>query len=201
MNRRIIGLTGGIATGKSTVSNYLSSQYGLPVLDADVYARQAVEKGSEILSAIAHRYGLEILLPDGGLDRQKLGSIIFQNAGEKRWLEDQIHPFVRAQFKKATETYPLDQTLIYSIPLLFEADLAYLVTEIWVVYCTTAQQKQRLMTRRQLSETDAIARINAQMNLEKKCEKADHIIDNTTTLERIYTQIDSIVRRQSVASL
>jgi len=145
--RRIIGLTGGIATGKSTVSDYLETRHGLPVLDADVYARQAVEKGGEILSAIAHRYGAQILLPDGDLDRRALGNIIFNNSAEKKWIEQQIHPFVRAQFDTVTETFLPEQTLVYSVPLLFEANLTHLVTEIWVVFCHKNQQEQRLMDR------------------------------------------------------
>ena len=196
-NRRIIGLTGGIATGKSTASNYLASQYGLPILDADVYARQAVEKGSEILDAIAHRYGAAILLPDGALNRKQLGSIIFQDAAEKQWIEAQIHPFVRAQFANATEMFPSAQTLVYSIPLLFEANLTHLVTEIWVIYCHPAQQKQRLMQRNQLSETAASARINSQMDLKQKCEQADYIIDNTTTTRNLFIQIDRTMSSSS----
>ena len=191
--QRIIGLTGGIATGKSTASDYLASRHQLPVLDADIYARQAVEKGSEILSAIGDRYGSAILLPNGQLDRQRLGSIIFENDHEKRWIEQQIHPFVRAQFTKAAAAFPQTQTLIYSIPLLFEANLTHLVTEIWVVYCQLDQQKQRLMDRSQLSETAALARINSQMDLEQKCKKADHIIDNATTQANMFIQIDSLV--------
>ena len=165
--RRIIGLTGGIATGKSTVSDYLATEYGLPVLDADVYARQAVEKGSEILSAIAHRYGSSILLPNGTLNRSSLGKIIFNDPAEKTWLEQQIHPFVRAQFSKETEAFPPTQTLVYAIPLLFESNLTHLVTEIWVVFCTPQQQKQRLIARNQLSETDAQSRINSQMDIQE----------------------------------
>ena len=198
--RRIIGLTGGIATGKSTVSNYLASQYGLPILDADVYARQAVEKGSEILDAIAHRYGPDILLPDGTLNRKHLGNIIFQNAAEKQWIESQIHPFVREQFTEATNAFSPSQMLVYSIPLLFEANLTHLVSEIWVVYCQPAQQKQRLMQRNQLSEAAASARINAQMDLEQKCKKADRVLDNVTTRENLFAQIDQIFaqRDQSI---
>ena len=192
-NRRIIGLTGGIATGKSTVSNYLAAHYGLPVLDADVYARKAVEKGSAILRAIVDRHGLGILLPDGSLDRKQLGSIIFQNATEKQWVEAQIHPFVRAEFVKATKTFPLSQTLVYSIPLLFEANLTHLVTEIWVVYCQPAQQIQRLIQRNQLSEMAASARINSQMALEQKCEQADYVLDNTTNKKNLFAQINRMM--------
>lgn len=188
--RRIIGLTGGIATGKSTVSDYLAEQHGLPVLDADVYSRQAVTKGGKILDAIAHRYGPTILLPDQTLNRPALGKIIFNNPTEKTWIEQQIHPFVRAKFKQETDAYPTHQTLIYSIPLLFEANLTHLVTEIWVVFCTAKQQKQRLMQRNQLSEQAAQTRIEAQMNLEEKCKCADYLFDNSKTKQNLFDQVD-----------
>lgn len=97
--RRIIGLTGGIATGKSTVSSYLAYRYRLPVLDADVFSREAVAEGSEILGLVRDRYGPSVLLPDGTLNRSQLGQIIFSNAAEKHWIEQHIHPYVRARFK------------------------------------------------------------------------------------------------------
>ena len=192
-NGRIIGLTGGIATGKSTVSDYLMGQYKLPVLDADVYAREAVAKGSGILAVIGDRYGPAILLPDGTLNRPNLGKIIFTNNAEKEWLEQQIHPFVRRKFAEVTAAFSAAQTLIYAIPLLFEANLTHLVNEIWVVTCTPAQQKERLMTRSQLSAADAQARIDAQMDLSQKCELADYVLDNSTTQSSLFSQVDSLL--------
>lgn len=198
--RRIIGLTGGIATGKSTVSKYLETKHHLPVLDADVYARQAVEKGGTILAAIAHRYGSKILHLDGTLNRPALGNIIFNNPTEKKWLEQQIHPYVRTQFQKTTETFPLSQPLVYAIPLLFEANLTHLATEIWVVYCTPAQQQSRLISRNNLSVKEAHSRINSQLSLSEKCQKADHILDNTTTREKLFKQIDTLFSEKSESS-
>ncbi len=193
--RRIIGLTGGIATGKSTVSGYLKTQHKLPVLDADVYARQAVKKGGKVLSAIAHRYGPSSLLPDGTLNRPALGNIIFNNRAEKKWVEQQIHPFVRAQFETETKAFAPEQTLVYSIPLLFEADLTHLVSEIWVVFCDATQQKQRLMSRNQLSSDEAEARLSAQISLDKKCQKAAHVLDNTKSREHLFAQVDRLIHQ------
>jgi dephospho-CoA kinase len=193
--RRIIGLTGGIATGKSTVSDYLASRYGLPVLDADVYAREAVAKGGAILSAIAHRYGPDILLPDGTLNRLRLGQIIFHDSTEKKWLEQQTHPFVRTRFKEVSEAFPPSQTLVYSIPLLFEANLTHLVTEIWVVTCEATQQKQRLIARNHLSPEDAQSRIDSQMPLKDKCALADYVLDNSANKETLYSQIDNLLQK------
>lgn len=191
--RRIIGLTGGIATGKSTVSDYLASRYSLPVLDADVYSRDAVAKGSDILGRICDRYGSKILLSDRTLNRPQLGQIIFHDPNEKKWLEQQIHPFVRAKFSDTTATFPPSQTLIYAIPLLFEANLTHLVSEIWVVTCSLAQQKKRLMDRNHLSEQAAQARIESQMSLAEKCKQADSILDNSGDKEALFIQVDRLL--------
>jgi dephospho-CoA kinase len=191
--KRIIGLTGGIGTGKSTVSHYLASTYQLPVLDADIYAREAVEIGSPILSAIAERYGSDILLADGTLNRQKLGQIVFSNPDERRWVEQQIHPYVRAQFVEAINQLS-KQTVVLVVPLLFEAGMTNLATEIWVVYCSQQQQLERLMQRDRLTLEQAQARINSQMPIEQKCQRADIILDNSSTPEALLKQIDAVLK-------
>jgi dephospho-CoA kinase len=193
MSRRIIGLTGGIACGKSTVSHYLENTYKIPVLDADVYAREAVQKGSPILEKIFQRYGAKVKSQDNSLDRQQLGEIIFNNSPEKLWLESQIHPYVRECFKQnlAQLDHPI---VIFSIPLLFEAKLTHLVTEIWVVFCSFKQQIQRLVTRNNLTKEQAIARINNQMPLAEKIALADIVLDNSGSLEDLYTQIDRAIQ-------
>lgn len=186
--KRIIGLTGSIATGKTTVSNYLAEKYNLPVVDADILAREAVAAGSPILEKIANRY-TEILLADGSLNRPKLGSIIFSNSDERRWVESQIHPYVHQRFIEsiANETQP---TLVLAIPLLFEAKMTDLVTEIWVVYCNPETQIQRLMQRDNLSQEQAESRIKSQISLEEKCAQADIVLDNSSTLENLLKQVD-----------
>ena len=191
--RRMIGLTGGIATGKSTASDYLASRHRLPVLDADVFSREAVAKGSEILSRVRDRYGPTILLPDGNLNRPQLGKIVFKDPAERQWIEQQIHPYVRARFDAKKNALPPRQTLIYSIPLLFEAKLTHLVTEVWVVACSAKQQQARLMKRNQLTENEAQDRINAQMSLAEKCRRADHVLDNSGNRELLFSQIDELI--------
>ena len=192
--QRIIGLTGGIATGKSTVSHYLATTYQLPILDADTYAREAVAKGSSILEALTQRYGSHILLADGTLNRQQLGHIIFNQPDEKNWVEQQIHPFVRQRFSQVSQNYAPSQTLVYAIPLLFEANLTHLVSEIWVVICNPEQQKRRLMTRNHLSENEATTRINNQLPLREKAAQADQILDNSGDRTQLYGQIDAILK-------
>ena len=192
MSRRIIGLTGGIACGKSTVSNYLENIYKIPVLDADIYAREAVEKGSAILERILARYGRKVKTEDNSLNRQQLGEIIFNNPEEKIWLESQIHPYVRECFNRHLEQLEA-LTVVFSIPLLFEAKLTHLVTEIWVISCSFEQQIERLMTRNNLTREQAIARINNQMPLAEKIALADIVLDNSGDLEALYTQIDRAI--------
>ncbi|MDZ7958462.1 MAG: dephospho-CoA kinase [Aulosira sp. DedQUE10] len=196
MTKRIIGLTGGIATGKTTVANYLASAYNLPILDADVYAREAVSVGSLILSAIAQRYGTEILLPDGNLNRQNLGEIIFYRPEERNWVESLIHPYVSDRFlhEIAESSAP---TLVLVIPLLFEAQMTNLVTEIWVVYCSKSQQMQRLIQRNHLNKEQAQARILSQMPIEEKVALADNVLDNLLSMEILFKHVDAALKKNS----
>ncbi len=190
INKRQIGLTGGIATGKTTVSNYLKIQHKLPILDADIYARETVSRGSEILKKIINRYGNELLLADRRLNRSKLGEIIFNQPLEKQWLEAQIHPQVRDRFVREIEALPEQSTVVLVIPLLFEAQMTDLVTEIWVVSCSSDRQIQRLMERDGLTVDQAQARINSQMPLQQKCDRADVVLDNSSSVEHLIQQID-----------
>jgi dephospho-CoA kinase len=189
MDKRIIGLTGGIATGKTTVANYLASAYHLPIGDADIYARDAVAVGSPILKTIVQRYGAEILLADGSLNREKLAAIIFAQSDERQWLESVIHPYVlyRLQQAIAQSTAP---TIILVIPLLFEAQMTDLVTEIWVVRCSESQQLQRLIQRNHFTLEQAQARIKSQLSLAEKAARANVVLDNSSTPEFLHQQID-----------
>jgi len=187
--RRIIGLTGGIATGKSTVSDYVHQAYQVPVLDADQYARDAVSQDSPILTLIQKRYGNEILQADGSLDRSRLGQIIFNQPSEKQWLEQQIHPYVRQRIE--TELSQLSANLVLVVvPLLFEAKMTDLVTEIWVVTCSPEQQLARVMQRDGLSETEARSRIASQMPLAQKVAQADGVIHNQTSIAELQQQVE-----------
>ncbi len=205
---RIIGLTGGIGTGKTTVSDYLATVHKLPVFDADIYAREAVQLGSPVLKAIAHRYGTGILLDDGQLNRGQLGNIIFNNPTERSWLEQQIHPYVRSRLIEGIQKtlkfqdiqhnnngkvkQPKEPTLIVLVvPLLFEAKMTDLVTEIWVVHAPRAIEIERLIRRDLLTEEQAEARINSQMSIEKKAALADVVLDNSSTMDRLVEQIDA----------
>lgn len=202
---RLIGLTGGIGTGKTTVSNYLNKTYHLPIWDADIYAREAVQPGSLILESIVEHYGTNILLANGNLNRQKLGEIVFNNQNELLWLEKQIHPYVRDRFEQNIQQFVIKNnepgfhtsyqypTAVLVVPLLFEAKMTELVTEIWVTYTSPQQQIERLMKRDRSTKQQAYSRINHQMSLEDKCQQADVVLDNSSTLEILLKQVDSAI--------
>jgi dephospho-CoA kinase len=187
---RLIGITGGIGTGKSTVTNYLHTRHNLPIWDADMYARAAVANDSPILQAISQHYGVDILQPDGTLDRPRLGEIIFSDATERQWLEAQIHPYVRTCFETEISNLSPNATAALAIPLLFEAQMTDLVTEIWVVSCDLNTQLNRIMARDRLTETEAKIRIDSQMSINDKIALADVNLDNSTTLANLERQID-----------
>ena len=191
-NKRLIGLTGGIGTGKTTVSNYLIDKHHLPVLDADVFAREAVAKDSPILRKIFERYGNRVKAADNSLDRQALGDIVFNNSSEKKWLESQIHPFVRDRFDRELQRIS-SNTVVMAIPLLFEAKLTDTVTEIWVVTCDRSLQISRLQQRNHLTIDQATARIDSQLPLAEKIAQADVVLENNGKLQELYIQVDSAI--------
>jgi dephospho-CoA kinase len=190
---RIIGLTGGIATGKTTVSDYLARH--VQIIDADILAREAVLPGSEGLSALVERYGPDLLWSNGTLNREKLARIIFHNTQEKQWVESIIHPYVRHRLTLARrQSQETGSTLAMVVPLLFEAQMTDLVSEIWVVSCPPDQQLARLIRRNGLTQVEAQARIDSQMPLIQKCAQADVILDNSDSLEALYLQIDRALK-------
>ncbi|MGB8701080.1 MAG: dephospho-CoA kinase [Thermosynechococcaceae cyanobacterium] len=191
----VIGLTGGIATGKTTVANYLANRHGLPILDADHYARDAVCIGSPAWVAIRERYGPDIVQPDGALNRPRLGHILFHDAMEKQWLETLIHPVVRDRLAAERMAYLDSPRLVMVIPLLFETQMTDWVTDIWVVYCDEPQQRRRLMDRNGLTLAEAQVRIASQMPIAEKCDRADVVLDNSGPVSALYAQIDRALQR------
>jgi dephospho-CoA kinase len=190
-----IGLTGGIAMGKSLVAKHLVDRYGWIVLDADLIARDAVLPGSPILQSIASRYGNALIQADGSLDRKQLGAIVFADSQERRWLEQQIHPFVHEQLQKGRDQaiQIQEKAIALMVPLLFEAGMADLVDRVWVVACAEAQQIQHLIQRDGLTEAQAKARIASQMPIAEKCQRADRVFDNNATVSQLLTQVDAAV--------
>ena len=185
--QRRIGLTGGIATGKSTVGRLLAAK-GLPVLDADQYAREALAPGSPAAAAVLERFGEAVRTSSTGpecptIDRGALGSLVFNNPAEKRWLEQLVHPLVRQRFDQALAALKAEPAVVLMIPLLFEAGLQELCSEIWLVDCDEAQQLQRLIQRDRLSQPEAELRIKAQWPMQEKRIQSDVLINNSITSE------------------
>jgi dephospho-CoA kinase len=182
-SQRRIGLTGGIATGKSTVGQLLQERHGLPVLDADLFARQALAPGTEAARAVLERYGT--------LDRPALGHIVFGDPAERHWLEQLVHPLVRQRFEQELTTLaeqPVEANqaaVVLMIPLLFEAGLEGLCSEVWLVDCDEGQQLARLMARKGHTQPEAQGRITAQWPLERKRLLADRTISNRGNPEEL----------------
>jgi len=179
--QRRIGLTGGIASGKSSVARLLAERHGLPVLDADGFAREALAPGSPGARAVLERYGDKVS-PGAecqpAIDRAALGRIVFADARERRWLEELVHPLVRQRFLAELERLAAAPTLVLMVPLLFEAGLESLCSEVWLVDCDEHQQLERLIGRDRLSEAEARARIDAQWPLARKRPLVERSIEN-----------------------
>ena len=189
MQRRI-GLTGGIASGKSTVGRWLEAR-GWPVLDADQFARDAIGPGQPQTLAVLERYG-EVVAIDGrnAINRAALGRIVFSDASERAWLEQLIHPVVRTRFDQALVALQDAPVVVLMIPLLFEAGLTSLCSEIWLVDCDEQQQLTRMMQRDGLDAVQARARLDAQWPLARKRPLADRLIDNRGTVEELEAQLN-----------
>jgi len=176
---RLVGLTGGIATGKSTFARLLRER-GLPVVDADELSRAAA-RTRPVLDAIAREFGAAYLLPDGQLDRKKMGSLVFGDEGARQRLEAIMHPAIRSSLyaetaRLAAEGHPL---AVYDTPLLYEAAIGDQVECVVVVYAPRIEQIERVVRRDGLTWAEAQARLAAQMDIEEKARRADAVIDNS----------------------
>lgn len=187
---RLIGLTGGIASGKSTVARLLE-RLGAAVVDADLLAREVVEPGEEALQAIAARFGAEVLNSDGTLNRAKLGEIVFADPSARRDLEGITHPAIRRKADQRLERLRAAgvETAFYMAPLLFEAGIASRFPEIWVVYVAPETQLERLMARDGLERSAALARIASQMPMEQKRALGQVVVDNSGSKEELEAQV------------
>lgn len=190
----IIGLTGSIASGKSTVSSMLKRK-GYPIVDADEIARLVVEPGTSVIQKIREEFGQEVLKEDGSLNREKLGERIFGEQKDRDKLNAIIHPAIRAEMLRQKETHLANgaNTVVMDIPLLFESKLQSFVDKIIVVSVASETQKKRLISRNELTEKEAENRIKSQLSMDFKEANADAVIDNNGTLEETEKQLRSIL--------
>lgn len=189
---KVIGLTGGIASGKSTASAYIEEQ-GFKVLDADVYARKVTEKDSPGYHKIIETFGKDILDDDEEIDRAALGKIIFNDPEERQKLNDISHPEIRRMMNVDQDAFLKENHVFLDIPLLFENGLDEKCDLTVTVYVTRENQLERLMSRNGLSEADAAARIDSQMALEEKKVLSDRVFDNNGDKENLFRQIDEFL--------
>ncbi len=189
---RIIGLTGGIASGKTTISNILK-ELGAIIIDADKIARKVVEKSSPALKDIEENFGRDVLFKNGRLDRKKLGNIVFNDTGSLKKLNEIIHPYIVEKIIDEINHYKKtynNRVIILDAALLIELNLMDLVEEVWLIVVPEEMQLGRLVERDNISANQAQKRIDAQIPLEDKKKYADLIIDNSKDLTYLQAQIE-----------
>lgn len=186
-----VGLTGGIGSGKSEVARRLVA-HGAVLIDADVIAREVVEPGTPGLAGVVAEFGEGVLLPDGALDRERLGSIVFADAERRVALNAIVHPLVGRRMQELDDAAPADAVVVYDVPLLAENDLAGRYDTVVVVDAPVEAQVSRLVRDRGMTEEAALARIAAQATRERRRAIADHVIDNSGTLDALAAQVDDL---------
>jgi len=192
---KVIGLTGGIATGKSAVSTFLGRK-GIPIIDADIVAHQVQEPGENGLKAITAEFGQEVLASSGRLDRTRLGEIVFQHPQKLKRLVQVMDPFIREKIIHEIDRYRDKQLTVLDAPTLFENGYTYLTDSIVVVYCDPVTQMKRLRRRDDLTISQASARIKSQWSLQTKCDLADTIIYNSGSLENTNMQVEDWLQQE-----
>lgn len=185
-----IGLTGGIASGKSTVLRWLQKK-GVPYIDADVVAREVVEPGTPGLQELVHAFGPNTVLEDGTLHRAYIGSLVFSDPKALETINSILQPHIRHRIQELTEKWEAKgkQAVIYDIPLMFETDWHTKMDEIWLVYVNPETQLERLMKRNAYSEQEALDRIRSQMSLDDKRALSTVVIDNSGTMKQLEKQL------------
>lgn len=190
----IIGLTGSIGTGKSTIANKLK-QLNIPVIDADIIAREVVEPGRKAYEEIVATFGEEILQEDNTLDRARLGQIVFSDEEKRKQLNSIIHPAIRSEMIQQRDTYVSKDVpcVVLDIPLLYESKLTHFVEKIIVVATDRSVQLERILKRDDITKKEAQQRIGAQIDIQEKVKWADAVIDNNGTIEESEQQLVHIL--------
>ena len=194
--QRRIGITGGIASGKTIIGNFLFQAKQWPIVDADLYAHEALRAESQIAKKVLLRYGSKIIQnsskSDQIINRKAVAKIIFENDIEKKWLEGVIHPFVNKRIEEELEKLKSNSIVILIIPLLFEKNYTGLCSEICYIDCPRSMQLKRLQSRDKLSLEEANQRIDAQWDNDFKKQFADHIITNSNNDETWKIQLKTL---------
>ena len=182
-NQRRIGLTGGIASGKTTITNYIRKHKNIPIIDADNLSRELMKPNTYGYKKILDYFGNKIIDNKNNseklINRKLLRNIIFKNSESKEWIEKLLHPLIKEKMIKECSQYKNNETIVLVIPLLFEAKFEDICTEIWLVKCPKELQKKRLIIRDKISEKEAYESINLQLSFEEKRKFSDIILDNS----------------------
>lgn len=190
---KVIGLTGGIASGKSTVSELLSA-HGFKIVDADIASRQAVEKGTKGLERVKEAFGEQAIDENGEMNRAYVGEVVFNQPEKRLELNEIVHPIVREIMEKEKTQYLSEgYHVIMDIPLLFENNLQDTVDEVWLVYTSESIQIDRLMERNNISMEEAKARVYSQISIDKKRRMADREIDNRDTKLELKQNLENLL--------
>ena len=191
---KIIGITGGIASGKSTVTEFLR-QKGFEVVDADALVHQLQKSGGRLYQTLVEHFGEKILLENGELNRPLLASLIFSNSEEQEWSKETQGQIIREELGSLRDKFAQTEDIFFmDIPLLFEQDYASWFDETWLVYVSRDTQLDRLMKRDYLTIEDAQARLASQWSLEEKKRLASHILDNNGSREQMLSQVTSLLQ-------
>lgn len=199
---RVIGLTGGIACGKSTVSAYLK-QHGAIIIDGDIVAKELSEPQKPMWQAYVEHFGNKILNEDNSLNRRLIGQIVFANEQEKTWMNTTMHPLIKDAIVKKLNLYRndlanTDKIVILDIPLLYEAGWDTFADEVWVVKIDKELQIERIQNRDGLSYEEAVNRINAQMSVEEKARRADVVIDSSSAPKITLQKVAEICKERKI---
>ena len=182
-SQRRIGLTGGIASGKSTITNFIRKHKNIPIIDADNLSKELIRPNTYGYKKILDYFGNQIIdnkyNSEKAINRALLRKIIFNNSESKEWIEELLHPLIKERMIEECQQYENNQTILLVIPLLFEANFKDICTEIWLVECPRELQKKRLMKRDKISEKEAYEIINFQLSFEKKRKLSDIVLDNS----------------------
>ena len=181
-NQRRIGLTGGIASGKSTIARYIKKYREIPILDADNYSKELIKPNSKSYKKVLDYFGHQIINSDSSkneINRDLLKKIIFNNPKHRTWIQNLLHPLIKEKLIRKCNQFEENKVLLLVIPLLFEAQFTDLCTEIWLVKCPKEIQKKRLIMRDKISDHEAEKIINIQLNFEEKFKLSDVILDNS----------------------
>ena len=196
-NQRRIGLTGGIASGKTTITNYIRKHKNIPILDADNLSRELIKPNTYGYKKILDYFGNEIIdnkkNTEKEINRTLLRKIIFKNSESKKWIEKLLHPLIKEKMIEECIQHKNNQTILLVIPLLFEAKFEDICTEIWLVKCPKELQKKRLINRDKISEKEANKYINLQLSFAEKRKLSDVILDNSKDQNKWINTIRTLI--------